>query len=135
MALRITKGSKMVVYTEEHSTLINGDAIPSDAFSGNVELKSVKIPEGVTKILKDTFKGCENLSQVTIPASVKVIEPNAFAGCSRLKSVRLAKSVVEIEKRLGSAVKLTLPKNDLVDFLKKGEGVNLLSEDDIDHWA
>ena len=135
MALKITKDSKMVVYTEEHSTLINGDAIPRDTFTGNVELKSVKIPGGVTRILEGTFEGCENLSQVTIPASVKVIEPNAFAGCSSLKSVRLSKSVVEIEQRLGKAAKLTLLKENLVDILKKGEGVNLLSEEDIDPWA
>jgi len=125
----------MVVYTLEHSTLINGDVIPRDAFSGNVELKSVKIPSGVTRILGGTFEGCENLSQVTIPASVKVIESNAFAGCSSLKSVRFSKSIVEIEHRPGKAVKINLPKEDLVDFLKKGEGVNLLSKEDIDHWA
>jgi len=134
MTLKISKDSKLVVYTEEHSTLINGDTIPRDAFSGNLELKSVKIPEGFTIILAGTFKGCENLSQVTIPASVKVIEPNAFAGCSSLKSVRLPKSVVEIEQRLGAA-KINLHKEDLVDFLKKGEGVNLLSKEDIDPWV
>ena len=66
---------------------------------------------------------------------MKVIEPNAFAGCTTLRSVRLDKSVVEIEKNFGNAVKLTLPKENLVDFLKKGEGVNLLYKEDIDHWA
>lgn len=35
MALKITKDSKMVVYTEVHSTRINGDAIPRDAFPGD----------------------------------------------------------------------------------------------------
>ena len=104
-------------------------------FSGNVALKSVRIPNGVTRILASTFEGCNSLLQVTIPASVKVIEPNAFAGCTTLRSVRLDKSVVEIEKNFGNAVKLTLPKENLVDFLKKGEGVNLLYKEDIDHWA
>lgn len=135
MTLKITKDSKEVVYTEERSTFLNGDAISRDVFSGNLELKSVKIPEGITKILAGTFEGCENLSSVIIPASVKVIEPNAFAGCPSLESVRLSKSVVEIEQKLGKAAKLTLPREHLVDFLKKGEGVELLTEEDIDHWA
>ena len=135
MGLKITKDTKYVKYTEEHGFITDSDTISKDSFRDNVNLTSVRIPDGITRILEGSFEGCVNLTSVILPASVKVIEQNAFAGCNSLKSIELAESVIEIEHWFGKGVKMSITKEDLVDFLKKGEEVNLLSEDDIDHWA
>lgn len=134
MRLKITKDTKCVKYTEEHGFLTDADTISRDCFRDNVDLTSVWIPDGITRILEGSFEGCVLLSSVILPASVKVIEQNAFAGCNSLKSIKLAKSVVEIEQWLGN-VKMSILRADLVDSLKKGAEVRLLTEDDIDHWA
>lgn len=47
-------------------------------------LKSVVIPEGVTKIGKGAFQSCNQLESVTIPSSITQIEPNAFQNCPNL---------------------------------------------------
>ena len=130
-----TKDSKYVEYTEEHGFFINSDTISKEYFRDNDNLTSVRIPEGVKKILEGSFEGCVSLSTVIIPASVKVIERNAFAGCNDLKSVELAESVAEIEHWFGKGVKMTISKENLVDFLMKGDEIRLLTEDDIDPWV
>lgn len=135
MALKITKDTKYVKYTEEHGFLTDEDTISKDIFRDNVNLRSVRIPDGITRILEGSFEGCVNLSSVIIPASLRVIEQNAFAGCNSLRSIKLAKSVVEIEHRLGKGVKMSISREDLVDFLKKGEEVRMLTGDEIDRWA
>jgi len=135
MKFKLTKDSKYVKYTEEHGFITESDTISIDSFRENVNLTSVRIPDGITRILEGTFEGCVSLTSITIPATVKVIERNAFAGCHALKSIKLAKSIVEIEHWYSKGVKMSISKKDLVDFLKKGEEVNLLTEDDIDHWA
>ena len=135
MALVISKGTKLVKYKEEHSFLTNNDTISTDCFRDNVHLTEVWLPEGITRILEGSFAGCERLTSVTIPASVKVIEQNAFAGCEDLKTINLSELVVEIEHWFGTGVKINISKEDLVDYLKEGKEVNLLSEEDIDHWA
>ena len=135
MALQITEETKQVKYTEEQSFFTNNDTIPADCFRDNVNLTEVWIPEGITRILEGTFAGCGRLSSVTIPASVKVIEQNAFAGCNDLKIIKLSELIVDIEHWFSKGVKINISKEDLIDFLKKGEEVRLLSEEDIDHWA
>ena len=135
MALKITKDTKYIKYTEEHGFLTDEETISKDSFRDNVNLKSVRIPDGITRILEGSFEGCVHLASVIIPASVKIIEQNAFANCNSLKSIKLAKSIVEIERWLGKGVKMSISREGLVDFLKKGEEVRLLTEDEIDHWA
>ena len=111
------------------------DTVTADDFKGNVNLSSIRIPEGITKILEGAFEGCSDLSSVIIPASAKVIEKNAFVGCNSLETITLAESIVQIEYWLSPGVKCFVAKEELVSVLKKGQEVRLLCEEDIDHFA
>ena len=57
------------------------------------KVKSVKIPEGVTKIDNYAFAFSRSLEKITIPDSVKEIGTNAFSGCVKLKKIKLPKKL------------------------------------------
>lgn len=59
-------------------------------------LRTMRIPNGVTHIVKDAFRHCYDLTSVTIPDSVMSIGPWAFNGCSALTSVTIGNSVTSI---------------------------------------
>ena len=63
----------------------------ASAFSDS-KLKTVVIPEGITRLPKELFQECEDLTEVTIPVSVTVVDKGAFLGCRSLKTVHYAGS-------------------------------------------
>ncbi|MDE7440200.1 MAG: leucine-rich repeat domain-containing protein, partial [Clostridia bacterium] len=63
--------------------------ISYDAFTNNLKLKHVIIPDGVKSIGENTFEHCFNLISIAIPDSVKSIGERAFMNCSRLKEVNI----------------------------------------------
>ena len=65
-------------------------------FSGCVNLKSVEIPEGVTKLAREIFAYHVSLTDVTLPASLTAIENNAFSDCASLRAVILPDSLVDL---------------------------------------
>ncbi len=52
-------------------------------------LKSIAIPEGITRIEGSAFTSCSNLQTVSIPESVTFIGNSAFRFCSALKEIQL----------------------------------------------
>ena len=58
--------------------------------------RSVRIPDGVTKIERNAFCLCELLESICIPNGVTRIEVNAFWGCISLRSVQIPDSVTYI---------------------------------------
>lgn len=66
-------------------------------FKGS-KIKSVVIPDSVTKIDYCAFWGCGNLTSITIPDSVTTIGNSAFARCSALSSISIPNSVKCIGK-------------------------------------
>lgn len=62
----------------------------SDDLSKNLDIKRVKIADGVTSIEEDAFFGCKNLTEVIIPDSVTSIENDAFENCKNLKTIHYA---------------------------------------------
>lgn len=65
-------------------------------FKYNKKIKSVSIPDSVTKIGTAAFWQCPNLISVTIPDSVKEIGSYAFRHCNSLASIKIPNSVTEI---------------------------------------
>ena len=59
-------------------------------------LKSVTIPDSVTRIGKYAFSGCNKLENVTIPDSVTTIDSNAFSRCNNLENITIPDSVTSI---------------------------------------
>ena len=72
-------------------------SIGEDAFKyyGGV-VKSVTIPNSVTRIGDRAFKDCKVLESVTIANSVTSIGNNAFENCDSLKSIKIPNSVTSI---------------------------------------
>lgn len=60
------------------------------------DVRSLSLPEGLTKIGINAFLTCDRLTSVTIPNSVVHIEHGAFAFCSALESVRIGDGVEHI---------------------------------------
>lgn len=72
------------------------------AFSENnpnqreVQITSVSIPYGITKIGKEAFEYCYKLTSIELPDSVTTIGHSAFM-CSEISSIDLGNSVTKIE--------------------------------------
>lgn len=101
----VTKDSiELLAYTGNASSVklpqnFNGKKyqIAASAFVWNRDMKSVTIPNGVTKIGKLAFAECRGLKNITIPNSVTEIEERAFANCAGLENVTISESVTKIE--------------------------------------
>ena len=79
-------------YDEYYTT---DDAIGSYAFYECCELKSLKLPSGVTEIGSFAFKYCSRLTSLTLPPGVTEIGVAAFY-CSGLTSLIIPPGVTEI---------------------------------------
>ncbi len=90
-------------------------SIGAHAFAGNLLLKSLNIPEGVTDIHTSAFEGCTTLASVTLPTTLKTVRQSAFKGCTALTSIAIPDSVTEIYNGAFSDCKnlknVTLSKN------------------------
>lgn len=62
-----------------------------EAFSCNSDMNTVKLPEGLTEIMRYGFVSCANLKSIDIPAKCTTIGRNAFADCYFLSSINLGK--------------------------------------------
>ncbi|NDV84278.1 leucine-rich repeat protein [Bacteroides sp. 51] len=71
--------------------------IPSDIFNSS-KLRSIKLPEGLTRIEDRAFIGCKELTTINIPGTVVYIGASAFQFCSKLESVKIP-AAVEILKK------------------------------------
>ena len=72
------------------------------AFKDCALLKSLTIPDSVTKIGNVAFKWCKSLTYIAIPDSVTQIGAGAFSGCENLKSVVLPNDLKEITNEVFS---------------------------------
>ena len=61
-----------------------------------MNLVSMTIPNGVTRIENYTFLGCHSLTSITLPNSITSIGNNAFWACSSLPSMTLPDNVITI---------------------------------------
>lgn len=66
------------------------------AFAENINIKSVVIPDGVTKISECAFDYCLKLESITLPDSLKTVEVGAFYSCISLKEIVVPKNVTSI---------------------------------------
>ena len=72
------------------------DAIGSYAFYECSELKSLKLPSGITEIGSSAFEGCSGLTSLTIYPGVTKIGSSAFSACTGLTSLNLPSGVTKI---------------------------------------
>ena len=67
-------------------------------YINNKRIRSVEIPDGVTKIPACAFCGCDGVTNITIPDSVTSIGDRAFEGCSSITSIAVPDNVISIGK-------------------------------------
>ena len=75
-------GGKTSVNISDNAKIIGGSSLCMC-----YDLKTVKIPEGVTSIEANAFAACMSLESIEIPKSVEFISYDAFAYCSRLTDI------------------------------------------------
>ena len=63
------------------------NAIPKNAFTENIMLKEVTLPNSITMIGSGAFETCASMEEFTMPSSLTDIYGYAFNGCSNLKSM------------------------------------------------
>ncbi len=69
------------------------------AFSGNVKLKAVTIPDSVTSIETGAFSYCTALAGIALPARLSGVGSYAFCGCLAMTCVQIPVSVKYIGER------------------------------------
>ncbi|MBR2575937.1 MAG: leucine-rich repeat protein [Firmicutes bacterium] len=75
--------------------------IGDSAFSGNRNLKTVSLPEGLKTIGKEAFASCTGLGEIRIPGSVDTIGSKAFESCSGLTGITVAQENLYYSSREG----------------------------------
>jgi hypothetical protein len=73
------------------------NAIPSSAFRGMSNLKSIIFPSTITSIETRAFEQCSGLITLAIPSEVTSIKNIAFARCTGLFAVKLPSGLKTIE--------------------------------------
>lgn len=107
--LVITGTGKVEDYDQNHpapwaelpvctATITGVSNIGSWAFSGQMELTAVDIPDTVTAIGEGAFFGCFKLECVVVPDGVTSIEAQTFNNCCGMTSLTLPDTVTVIEK-------------------------------------
>jgi len=83
--------------TESAETFIVPNSVKKigrSAFFGCLNLKKIKLSEGVVKIDRSAFANCSNLQEIDIPSSMKIIEEWAFLNCINLKKIVLPENTL-----------------------------------------
>lgn len=75
-------GSDLVIPSEYRGKPVIGISI--EAFYGATNLKSVVIPDSVTRINDYSFAGCTELTSLTLPQNLNYIGNHAFEDCTKL---------------------------------------------------
>ena len=97
---RLLKGYRDIKsYTIKEGTKVICDRVfMSFYFFFYFSLKSIVIPNSVTKIGKNAFYNCKSLQSIVIPDSVTKIDDCAFKGCTSLQNIVIPNSVTKISK-------------------------------------
>lgn len=90
-------------YPARAVTIINGSGVsiikeydPEPVFSGNDQLISVTIGNGVKSINDRAFSGCTGLTSISIPSSVENVGNSAFLDCSSLRYIDIPSTIKNI---------------------------------------
>ncbi len=70
--------------------------IGSGAFSGNKKLVAINIPNSVTEIEHGAFEKCYSLASIVLPEGLRQINDDTFSACKSLKSIEIPSTVEKI---------------------------------------
>lgn len=81
-------------------------------FSGMNNLRQITIPDHVTKIEEELFYGCDKLTTVVLPEDLSTINPVAFSDCLSLTNIKI--SANSKNYKVVDGMLLSKKKNELV---------------------
>ena len=73
--------------------------IGDNVFKNHTELRTVIIPDSVTRIGNNAFSGCKNISSVRLSNNLTEIGWSAFGNCDALTSIEIPKSLEKVNTR------------------------------------
>ena len=76
--------------------------IGDSAFENRTDLRTVMIPDSVTRINIGAFSECINLANITLSKRIEKIGENAFYNCDSLQSVEIPKCLNDVYARYDS---------------------------------
>lgn len=82
--------------TDKNGKVYKITFVSDNAFTGNKNITSVIIQNGITSIGNGAFKDCVNLIHISIPDSVTSIGDSAFENCAKLEKIEIPSSVILI---------------------------------------
>ena len=77
-------------------SILSGDTVPDYAFSDFPALKTVVLPDEVTRIGVYAFARCSSLTSVNLPEAVTEIGSYAFVDCSSLSKIAIPSKITAI---------------------------------------
>ena len=86
-------GSAAALYIPEEIDGHEVVAIGNGAFKNRTDLKTVMIPDSVTKISGMAFYGCSGLGNVTLSKNLKSLGSSTFGNCDGLTQIEIPKSL------------------------------------------
>lgn len=89
-------GAEESVFVPDEIDGIPVTKIGESCFAGDIHMKKVHVPEGVTTIGDYAFECCSVLEKVYLPETLTVIGNGAFSGCGSVKMIDLQEQVEEI---------------------------------------
>lgn len=117
------------IFTGHYNWEYNDDNVPASiekiTLTGTVDessggfykctnLKTIILPEGITRLSNCYFQFCSSLESIVIPDTVTRIDKETFWGCKALKSVNIPEGVTEILddtfRYCGSLTEIDLPR-------------------------
>lgn len=123
----------------EHITVPSWmDYIPADSFRGTSYLskpvvKTVSLPDTITRIDHGAFFQCENLTEINIPERVVSIGSFAFCGCRSLKKITIPKGIKRIGQQAFDGCRelseIDLPEGTIIEP-RAFSGCDLLADQD-----
>ena len=70
--------------------------IGNNAFYGNLNVKKISIPNGVTVLGESAFANCTELTEVVLPETLNKIDNATFFGCTQLTDISLPDNITSI---------------------------------------
>jgi len=89
-------GVLTVFGTGDMADFASASDVPWNAYAA--EIKTVSLPQGLTRIGSSAFIKCTALEEVTLPDSLQTVGERAFYSCKKLAQITLPGSVTEIGK-------------------------------------
>lgn len=81
-------------YDEETKTEYHIGAIGDEAFYANSSVRTIALPEGLTRIGAYAFANCEAMTAVTFPSTLETVDKGAFYGCDIIETYDFSKTAL-----------------------------------------